>query len=61
MQETSQNIEHLNKRIKDLEVSNLDLNVKNEASLKKTDELQAKVNELSKVSVDDVKKIKDEV
>ena len=60
MQETSQNLETLNKRIKELENNNCDLNLKNEVSLKKQDELQRQVNDFNKLNVDDGKKYKDE-
>jgi regulator of replication initiation timing len=51
MQETSGNIEALKKRIKELEGNNLYLNVKNEGSIKKQDELEEEIKKLQKAEV----------
>lgn len=51
MQETSGNIEALKKRIKELEGNNLYLNVKNEGSIKKQDELEEEIKKLQKAEI----------
>lgn len=62
MQETSQNIDTLNRRIKDLEKANLDLNIKNEKSLNKQETLAKQVSELSnRNDLDSAKKANDEL
>mmetsp|Transcript_4936 Transcript_4936/g.3549 ORF Transcript_4936/g.3549 Transcript_4936/m.3549 type:complete len:194 (+) Transcript_4936:358-939(+) len=45
MKETSANIDHLNKQIRDLEKTNLDLNVKNEQAIKNYELLEKKMAE----------------
>ena len=61
-------MEGLNKKIRELEKTNLDLNIKNEFAVKKSEELNSKVIDLTKrlnekpqVSVEEQKKFKDEV
>ena len=56
MQETSQNIDTLNKRIRDLEKANLDLNVKNEISLKKQDALETQMGDVATKASESEKK-----
>ncbi len=68
MMETSQSIDSLKKRIKELEGTNLELNSKNEQSIKQQEslnlqlvELQAQNNDINKKTLEEIPRLRDKL
>ncbi len=68
MMETSQSIDSLKKRIKELEGTNIELNSKNEQSIKQQEslnlqlvELQAQNNDINKKTLEEIPRLRDKL